>query len=138
MTDYLELAAGEDAGVLWEASREKGVPVFTEEDRLFGSDGLTALGEGSFPLLEALDRTDRQGSALSAAVRRNMEGMGGLYEAGGNRTRMRENGLERDSWTGTGSARTGTGRREDHLWVKQVDLAFQRDSRRYDGPFSLY
>ena len=140
MTDYLELAAGEDAAVLWEASREKGVPVIPAEDGLPAEGGLTSPGEGGFPLLEDLNRTDRQvlGSALSAAAHQRTDGADGLAAARGRRARMGEGALDRENLAGSAFVRSEMGQRGDHLWVKQVDLAFQRDSRRYDGPFSLY
>jgi len=139
MTDYLELAAGEDADALWEATQELTLlPVRREE----GTSSELEMGEMSFetlPLQEELQQVQRKlenGRLEMPAMipMRDAESAAGRW----NRPVVRDGA----GWTGEQVAAAAAGVRraqeEDLLLAQRIDQAFQRDSRRYDGGFFLY
>jgi len=138
MTDYLEQAAQGEADILWEASRERGVPAPAREERTLLAAESLEWEEKNFPVLEDLQRAQRQGETLAALpVRRaRQESEAVLPER---RLRRIPGEAALPGWEERGTPfRSGSAGGAEHLWVRQVDRAFQRDSRRYDGPFSLY
>lgn len=131
MTDYLEQAVQGGVDALWQASRERGVPISAERK----NEDAPA---GEMPLLEELVRAQRQSeSAVFLTRNRGAGEQTAAFPDKRLRHALGEDVLsERERGGAVLRGRIADG--EDHLWARRVDLAFQRDSRRYDGAFSLY
>ncbi|MCI8421941.1 MAG: hypothetical protein HFF50_00195 [Lawsonibacter sp.] len=136
--------------------RTKALPAFPPEMSRLEGQAQGEEGAGDLPLLAqvrqgeaeaaetaALWKEEEQKTARLAwrgggeAPRRVGQGTGGFSAFGGTAGRAEAwpPALDSPLWSGLPGGRTGG---EPLDQAEQVDLAFRRDSRRYDGGFSLY